>query len=725
MVAGGKEVAGLSAYVLVMLISLFVYSTLFVAMLRDRRNWMRRTFSIYLGISIIWSLSSFMLVSDVLGQTRLWGGMMLLSGSSVMVAYYHFVSALVEERGGTPVKIGYGVIGVVLLPLVALGYIPHSISAAGGVVNIEYGSFLGLISSVGGTFFILSVVRLVKRYRALTDPASRNQVIYLLAGLALLMAFAARSAVPPTPVYPLEHIGHLANSVLIAYAITRHKLLDIKLVLRKGLVYSSVSVFVTAAFLLLLLALQNVVQSWTSAAGIVTVLAMAFGMSWLLNPMRMFVQKGVDRLFYGETYEYRELVLSFARRMSNVLDLGELAEAMLKPIVKAVGATQGSLLLGSNEEFLSEYGEGLVDGEETAPVRLQKDSRLVKWMEEHDQPLWDEQSVMSPDVRESWELERTAAGTALELLVPMKSKGKLIGLLALGKKGSGGSYSGDNVDLVMTLAHEAAVAIENARLYAQARERAHIDELTGLYNHRYFHERLDEEISRCSRFGEVFCLLFIDMDLFKTYNDVYGHLEGDNILARVGRDILGSIRSIDMAFRYGGDEFTVILPQAGLEDACVVAERVRKRIESDMDSRGVSLTCSVGVASWPTDGVMREDLLQGADAALYGSKESGRNRVRQGSLYVWSFQEGWQVRNRDCRGFGIAGGQGSDRTGCGAAARYRQDWRLGWRTAEDGRAGSRRLGRDTSTSEAGRRDSEARYRVEQLPCGHPIPPRAL
>jgi len=313
MAAGGKEVAGLSAYVLVMLISLFVYSTLFVAMLRDRRNWMRRTFSIYLGISIIWSLSSFMLVSDVLGQTRLWGGMMLLSGSSVMVAYYHFVSALVEERGGTPVKIGYGVIGVVLLPLVALGYIPHSISAAGGVVNIEYGSFLGLISSVGGTFFILSVVRLVKRYRALTDRAGRNQVIYLLAGLALLMAFAARSAVPPTPVYPLEHIGHLANSVLIAYAITRHKLLDIKLVLRKGLVYSSVSVFVTAAFLLLLLALQNVVQSWTSAAGIVTVLAMAFGMSWLLNPMRMFVQKGVDRLFYGETYEYRELVLSLPR----------------------------------------------------------------------------------------------------------------------------------------------------------------------------------------------------------------------------------------------------------------------------------------------------------------------------------------------------------------------------------------------------------------------------
>jgi len=643
-VGGGKDETSVNLYALVLLISLFLYSTLLAAMLRDRRSRVRRVFITYLGIAAIWSASTFMAVGDFVGPTRLWAGILAFSGFTMIIAYYHFVCAFVRRDADIPLKLGYFFVGFVVVPLIALGYIPQSVSVSNGIVDIDYGSFLYLFSGVAFPFFALSVFLLVREYRTTRDSLSRRRVAYLLAGLALLLAFAIRVAFPPTPHYPLEHLGHLANALLIAYAITRHGLLDLRLFMRKGLAYSSVSVFVTALFLVLVISLQSFIHTWTSAAGIVTVVVMAFGMAWVMNPLRMFVQRNVDRLFYGETYEYRTLVLSFARRMSNVLDLGELAEAMLKPIVRAVRASQASLLLARNDEFVSEYVERLMDGETPTQVKFGKDSPVVVWMDEHDEFLSEDQSDMPPGLREAWDVERIASGASVELLVPMKSKDRLVGLLALSKKESGGSYSSDDVDLVMTLVHEAAVAVENAQLYAQAKERAHIDELTGLYNHRYFHERLDEEISRCSRFGDIFSLLFIDMDLFKTYNDVYGHLEGDEILARIGRDIVASIRSIDMAFRYGGDEFTVILPQASLEDACVVAERVRKRIESDMDSRGVSLTCSVGVASWPTDGVMREDILQAADTALYSSKESGRNRVCMASNVTRSRALGLGIR---------------------------------------------------------------------------------
>jgi diguanylate cyclase (GGDEF)-like protein/putative nucleotidyltransferase with HDIG domain len=633
-----------SVYALVLLVSLFVYTTLLVAMLRDRGNHVRRVFIVYLGIAVIWSASTFMTIADIVGPTRMWAGIVVLCGFSMMMAYYHFVCAFVGRDAGIVLKLGYSVVALVVVPLVALGYMPQSVSVSNGMVDIYYGPFLYLFSAVAVPFFALSAILLVRKYRATRDALSRRRIGYLLAGLGLLLAFGIRVAFPPTPHYPLEHIGHLANAVFIAYAITRHGLLDLRLVMRKGLAYSSVSVLVTALFLVLLISLQGFIQTWTSAAGIVTVVVMAFGMAWLLNPLILFVQRNVDRLFYRETYEYRALVLSFARRMSNVLDLGELAEAMLKPIVRAVGASQASLLLARNDEFISEYVERLVDGETPTQVKFGKDSPVVTWVDEHDEVLSEHRSEMPPGLREAWDVEQAVSGAGVDLLVPMKSKDKLIGLLALSRKESGGRYSGDDVDLVATLVHEAAVAVENAQLYAQAKERAHIDELTGLYNHRYFHERLDEEISRCSRFGDIFSLLFIDMDLFKTYNDVYGHLEGDEILSRIGRDIVASIRSIDMAFRYGGDEFTVILPQASLEDACVVAERVRKRIESDMDSRGVSLTCSVGVASWPTDGVMREDILQAADAALYSSKEAGRNRVSMASEVTRSRALGLGIR---------------------------------------------------------------------------------
>jgi len=302
-------------------------------------------------------------------------------------------------------------------------------------------------------------------------------------------------------------------------------------------------------------------------------------------------------------------------------------------------------LLSSNGSYSSEYAQSLAEDEAPIPVKLREESPIVGWLADNDTPLSREQMDILPELKRLVEAERDSIEDAgLELLVPMKSKGKLVGILALGKKESGGSYSSDDIDLVTTLVHEAAVAIENAQLYAQARERAHIDELTGLYNHRYFHERLDEEITRCSRFGDIFTLLFLDMDLFKTYNDVYGHLEGDEILREIGRNILDSIRGIDMAFRYGGDEFTVTLPQASLDDAYTVAERIRKRIESEMDSRGVALTCSVGIASWPTDGVMREELLQAADAALYRSKETGKNRISLASEVARSRAMGVAIR---------------------------------------------------------------------------------
>jgi diguanylate cyclase (GGDEF)-like protein/putative nucleotidyltransferase with HDIG domain len=301
---------------------------------------------------------------------------------------------------------------------------------------------------------------------------------------------------------------------------------------------------------------------------------------------------------------------------------------MLRPLTKAVGASQASLLLPSDGDYLSQFAERLVEGDSITSIKLNKDNPIVDWLTREDKPLSRELIDLAPEFKGLWEVEsKSLDALGMELLCPIKSRGNLIGILALSKKQSGGSYSTDDMDLLVTVASEAGVVMENAQLYSRAKERAHTDELTGLFNHRYFHERLDEEISRCSRFGDIFSLLFLDMDLFKAYNDIYGHLAGDDMLKQMGQYIKTSIRSIDMAFRYGGDEFTVILPQASLDDACKVADRIRKRIEVEMDSKGSPLTCSLGIASWPTDGVMREEIIQAADVSLYYAKQMGRNRI--------------------------------------------------------------------------------------------------
>jgi len=618
----------MGTYPLILLLTIIVYSTLLAGVLRDKRTVVRKSFSVYVVVALAWSINTLMFSLDMGGFTRLWCSLTAISGISVLITYYHFIHIFVHKSADITVKLGYAAIVFILVPLAALGYLPESVSINDGVISINYGNYLYLMVGIGGCFFLLSVSVLVRQYRTLTDPLSRNRIAYLLGGLGLLMAFSIRESIPPMPTYPIEHIGHLGNSLVISYTVMRYKLLDIRLLIRKGLAYSVISVFVTASFLLMLFGVNYFLRGWNTSANLAGIFGMALLMAWLFNPLRMFVQRIVDKMFYGETYDYRQMVLSFAQRMSSVLDLEELAEAMLKPITRAVGANQASLLLSNDGEFSSQYAECLVDGETAVSVKLGKNSPIVTWLAREAKPLPRALTYVSPEFKMLSEAERKEIDALeVELFCPIKSKNSLVGILALSRKRAGGSYSADDTDMLVTVASEVGVVIENAQLYAHAKERAHTDELTGLFNHRYFHERIDEEISRCSRFGDIFSLLFLDMDLFKAYNDIYGHLAGDEMLKQVGLYIKNSIRGIDMAFRYGGDEFTIILPQASVDDSYKVAERIRKKIEVEMDSKGAPLTCSMGIASWPTDGVMREEIIQAADASLYYAKQVGRNRT--------------------------------------------------------------------------------------------------
>ena len=158
------------------------------------------------------------------------------------------------------------------------------------------------------------------------------------------------------------------------------------------------------------------------------------------------------------------------------------------------------------------------------------------------------------------------------------------------------------------------------------------DDLTGLFNHRYLELALDGELRRAERFGSKFCLLFIDLDGFKPINDTYGHLAGSAVLRQVAQVILSAVREVDLAMRYGGDEFVVMLIGATCAAAMLAAERVRRLIEvAEFKLAPVSgtarLTASIGVAAYPEHGRDRQALLRTADETMYQSKRTGKNRV--------------------------------------------------------------------------------------------------
>ena len=175
-------------------------------------------------------------------------------------------------------------------------------------------------------------------------------------------------------------------------------------------------------------------------------------------------------------------------------------------------------------------------------------------------------------------------------------------------------------------------AEELERLNSSLEDLAVHDGLTGLHNHRYFRDSLDQELSRSSRHERPFSLVFMDVDHFKKFNDAHGHMAGDEVLKGLSRIFKGDKRTSTIVARYGGEEFVALLPEATRDKASEYAELVRSRVEAAtfQDGRGrerCKVTISLGVATFPDDGTDSKSLMEHADRALYQAKESGRNRV--------------------------------------------------------------------------------------------------
>lgn len=617
----------MSIYFLTPILCAVAYSILAVIVLRGHRTRERLIFIIYLFISLLFAIITMTAIHNFFPNHLLvLCAFVPISGILAVISYYHFICVFTNKGNLIVVKSCYALVLFITIPLAILGYYPLNADIVNGGLSIDHGPILYLFTAIGVLLGILSIYTLVQKFRSSKDLVERNKVLYLLLGIGTFMVFSIRETFPPLPIIPLNQIGHFLNALIIAYAIMRYQLLDIRMVIRKGLVYTGITAMIAAVFLGILYILQGVLHDSSLIVQIIAVIALAILLSISFNFLRRVMEKTINKVFYGKNYDYREMVINFTQRMSNVLDLEQLAEAMLRPISKALTTNQVSLLTPDNENYRSQFSVRFIEDEAVTPLELRGESPIIDWMMEEKKSLSKDIIDSKPIFKALWEAD-TKALADVELLFPLISNDKLVGILTLSKRHNGGLYNGDDIDLITTLTSEAAIVIENAELYAKAKEKVNIDDLTGLFNHRYFHERTEEEITRSARFGDVFCLLNIDLDFFKTYNDVHGHLYGDYILQEVSRLIKQSIRNIDMAFRYGGDEFSIILPQTSIDGASEVAKRIRKALESGIDDKGRLLTCSIGIASWPTDGVMREELIHKADAALYYAKQQGRNRT--------------------------------------------------------------------------------------------------
>jgi diguanylate cyclase (GGDEF)-like protein len=312
---------------------------------------------------------------------------------------------------------------------------------------------------------------------------------------------------------------------------------------------------------------------------------------------------------------------NISKIIGQIFDLKTLYEETIHEIRKSFGYSNISIFEIDREgnPILKSYsGYEEVDLNEIA-----KDLRNTKLTGE---VLKTFEPLIIPDVQKEPRYVGDKSKPKSEAIIPLVIKNKIVGLLDVEMEGRF-SLGMEDLHTLTLLGEYIAMALNNAHLYRETRRLAIEDEMTGIYNYRYFREIMNQELKRRKETKDKLSLLMIDIDNFKKLNDTYGHIKGDEVLKKVSLIIKENARKNDIVTRYGGDEFVIILWNINKDDARVLGERIRKRVKKELKDFDFPLTLSIGISTYPEDGKKIGILLDKVDKALYRAKSKGKDRI--------------------------------------------------------------------------------------------------
>jgi len=327
-----------------------------------------------------------------------------------------------------------------------------------------------------------------------------------------------------------------------------------------------------------------------------------------------------------------KILYDIGQALNFIDDLTKLLVMIIDQAIDVVKAKKGSLMLLERDELAVKVVRGIdkiteekILNGEIQCTRIRLGEGIAGRVAQTGEPL-----LIENTLNDSRFLASKHSNVENIICVPLKVYDDTIGVINISNKQTG-TFTKEDLSIIETLADQAAVAINNARLY----EMAVTDGLTKLFIRRHFMQRMEDEFRRAKRYGHEMSVLMMDLDHFKKLNDTYGHQVGDIVLVETAKVFRRVTRATDICGRYGGEEFCILLPETSTLGAMTIAERLRREVGNHwikFKKFNISITISIGIATFPRDARDPQELIRKADLALYRSKEEGRNRVTPFSL---------------------------------------------------------------------------------------------
>jgi len=489
--------------VIIPLAALIVYAVLFfVVAFSKPQSAARVSFRAYLFAMAVWSFAAFVIRFS--GESMLFWFRMMTSGAlASMLALFQFVQDMLYKKYKiTPLIYVYSVISIILIQFSSWA-IPYA-AIIDGNLAYEFSTLIYVIAGPGYLLMIFNWVTLYKAFRISKDSTQKNRFKFLLLGISIII-IGSTVNFTELGMYPIDIAANLISAILLTYAVLKHNLLDINVVIRKSLLYAVPTMILGAGYFLIINYAINIFQFYTGIQLFTLSVIVAMLTALAAQPFRDVMQNAIDRLFFRERYNSVQMLQRISRTASSEIDVNRLTTMILQEIVNTMHISHALLFLLPNGNH--SYKLTAQIGKLLPPrTSITYDHPIVKWLLQNDGILTSQDIDIHPSFKSMWEKEIDILNKLnADLFVPMKIAGDLIGFTALGPKKSEEFFSNEDKQILLTLSEQTGVAVQNAQLYTTAKNE--------LIQRRETEKRLQLQLKRLSALQNINVAITTNVDL--------------------------------------------------------------------------------------------------------------------------------------------------------------------------------------------------------------------